>query len=120
MTRQYKLDYKSPIGILEIVGSEEVISSIMFTERDKIVNVKQDETPQVLADCMEQLHEYFKGSRYEFTFPTILEGTDFQKKVWNALTLIPYAETASYKEIATLIQNEKAIRAVGSANGKIY
>ena len=118
MTRQYKLDYKSPIGILEIVGSEEVISSIMFTERDKIVNVKQDETPKVLVDCMEQLHEYFKGSRYVFTFPYILEGTNFQKRVWNALTLIPYAETGSYKEIAALIQNEKAIRAVGSANGK--
>lgn len=118
MTTQYKLDYESPIGVIEIIGTDAAISSIMFSERDALVNVKQDETPKVLVDCKKQLHEYFKGERYEFTFPYILEGTDFQKKVWTALTLIPYAETGSYKEIAALIQNEKAIRAVGSANGK--
>ena len=118
MTIQYKLDYESPIGVIEIVGSNEAIRSILFVERDKKVNGIQDETPKVLVACFDQLDEYFKGERYEFTFPYVFVGTDFQKSVWNALTMIPYAETGSYKDIAVSIENEKAVRAVGSANGK--
>lgn len=113
-----KLDYKSPIGIVEIVGTEEVVSSIMFIEGDEVSNTVNSETPQVLVDCSIQLDEYFKGDRHIFSFPYNLEGTEFQKKVWNALTTIPYAETGSYKDIATAIKNEKAVRAVGTANGK--
>lgn len=46
MTKRYKLDYESPIGIVEIVGSAEGIRSIMFSEQDKIVHVKQVDTPK--------------------------------------------------------------------------
>lgn len=113
-----KLDYKSPIGIVEIVGTEEVVSSIMFIEGDEVSNTVNSETPQVLVDCFTQLDEYFKGERHVFSFPYNFEGTEFQKKVWNALATIPYAETGSYKDIATAIKNEKAVRAVGTANGK--
>lgn len=113
-----KLDYKSPIGIVEIVGTEEVVSSIMYIEGDEVSNTVNSETPQVLVDCFTQLDEYFKGERHVFSFPYDFEGTEFQKKVWNALATIPYAETGSYKDIATAIKNEKAVRAVGTANGK--
>ncbi|MFJ7974267.1 methylated-DNA--[protein]-cysteine S-methyltransferase [Peribacillus sp. JNUCC 23] len=113
-----KLDYKSPIGVIEIVGSEEVVSSIMFVERDEIINTVNYETPKVLVDCFNQLDEYFKGERHVFTFSYNFEGTEFQKTVWNALTTIPYAETGSYKDIAVAIKNEKSVRAVGTANGK--
>jgi methylated-DNA-[protein]-cysteine S-methyltransferase len=116
--RLHKLDYESPIGVLEIMGTEDVICSIMFAEQDQIVNPIQDETPLVLRQCAEQLDAYFNGKRYEFTFPIEFQGTEFQKTVWNALKGIPYAETGSYKDIAVSIGNEKAIRAVGSANGK--
>jgi methylated-DNA-[protein]-cysteine S-methyltransferase len=118
MINQQKLDYNSPIGVIEIISTDEAICSIMFSERDIPINMIQDRTPKVLEDCCGQLDEYFKGERYEFTFPYIYEGTDFQKNVWNALTSIPYAKTGSYKDIAVSIGNEKAIRAVGSANGK--
>ena len=47
-----------------------------------------------------------------------LHSLEFQKTVWEALTKIPYAKTGAYKDIAVSIGNEKAIRAVGSANGK--
>lgn len=113
-----KLDYKSPIGIVEIVGTEEVVSSIMFIEGDEVRNTVNSEIPQVLVDCFTQLDEYFKGERHVFSFPYNFEGTEFQQKVWNALATIPYAETGSYKDIATAIKNEKAVRAVGTANGK--
>lgn len=118
MSELYKLDYESPIGMIEISGTNEAICSIMFAERDIKVNGRQDRTPKVLVECYHQLDEYFKGERMEFTFPFLLEGTIFQKNVWNALTGIVYANTGTYKDIAVTIGNEKAIRAVGSANGR--
>lgn len=114
----YKLDYLSPLGVIEIAGTEVVIYSILFNEQDKVVHTLQEDTPEVLKDCYTQLDEYFKGTRQDFNIPYIFEGTDFQKTVWNALTEIPFAKTGSYKDIAVSIGNEKAVRAVGSANGK--
>ncbi len=65
-----------------------------------------------------ELLEYFQGKRKDFTFKYKLRGTDFQKKVWQALCDIPYGETRSYKEIAEAVGNSKASRAVGMANNK--
>lgn len=118
MTKLYNLDYNSPIGVIEINGSESAIYSIMFAERQQLLTAANKCTPQVLLDCMEQLDEYFQGRRYSFTFPYHMEGTPFQKQVWQALTEIAYAEQGTYKAIAMSIGNEKAIRAVGNANGK--
>lgn len=118
MTKVHKLDYESPIGVLEIIGTHETIHLILFSEENKKVNYLQPETPPVLIDCYNQLDEYFKGERFEFSLPYQFAGTDFQNKVWQALNKIPYAETGSYKDIAVFIGNEKAVRAVGSANGK--
>ncbi|KMY52108.1 methylated-DNA--[protein]-cysteine S-methyltransferase [Peribacillus loiseleuriae] len=118
MTKIHKLDYESPIGVIEIIGTHEAISSILFSEENKKVDFLQPGIPSAIAECYNQLDEYFKGDRHEFTFPYQFEGTNFQKTVWNALIKIPYAETKSYKDIAVSIGNEKAIRAVGSANGK--
>ncbi len=118
MTKTHKLDYESPIGVIEIIGTEEAVRSILFIEENRTTNFLHPETPPVLAECYNQLDEYFKGDRQEFTFPYQFEGTDFQKTVWNDLIKIAYAKTESYKDIAVSIGNEKAIRAVGSANGK--
>lgn len=62
-----------------------------------------------------QFTEYEKGIRKVFDLPLNLKGTEFQKKVWNALLEIPYGETRSYQEIAIQIGNPKAVRAVGGA-----
>jgi methylated-DNA-[protein]-cysteine S-methyltransferase len=118
MSKLQKLDYQSPIGMIEIQGTDQAVYSILFSERDQIVNAVHDETPQALQLCHDQLDEYFKGTRTEFTFPYAFKGTEFQKTVWNSLKTVPYAQTWSYKDIAVSIGNEKAIRAVGSANGK--
>jgi methylated-DNA-[protein]-cysteine S-methyltransferase len=56
--------------------------------------------------------------RTSFDLPLAAEGTDFQKKVWKLLSKIPYGETRSYGEIAQQLENPKAMRAVGAANGK--
>lgn len=118
MIKIHKLDYESPIGVMEIKGTTEAITSILFSEKNEKVDILRTETPEILRKCYKQLDEFFKGNRRDFSLPYQLEGTAFQKTVWETLTKIPYGHTKSYKEIAFLIGNERAIRAVGSANGK--
>lgn len=65
-----------------------------------------------------QLKEYFHGSRRVFTVPLFLIGTEFQKKVWDALLRVPFGKVVSYKDIAIAVGNPKASRAVGMANNK--
>ncbi|MDE7287143.1 MAG: methylated-DNA--[protein]-cysteine S-methyltransferase, partial [Lachnospiraceae bacterium] len=60
-----------------------------------------------------QLMEYFQGKRKDFSLPLSPKGTEFQKRVWEALRSIPYGQTKSYGEIAAQIGNPKACRAVG-------
>lgn len=110
-----KTFYDSKVGILEIEGTEKAITKVNFSDKKKI---KSDPNlPPILKKCLKQLDEYFKGKRQNFSLELQLEGTDFQKKVWEQLQKIPYGETASYKDVAVAIGNEKAVRAVGGANG---
>jgi methylated-DNA-[protein]-cysteine S-methyltransferase len=66
----------------------------------------------------EQLAQYFDGARREFDLPLQLEGTEFQRRAWEALLEIPYGETRSYGEQARRIGLPDAARAVGAANGQ--
>ena len=75
------------------------------------------EATSVLEETKKQLDEYFAGRRQTFYIPLRPIGTDFQHRVWSALLRIPYGETRSYKEIAKMIGNEKAVRAVAHAIG---
>ncbi|MEI2402013.1 methylated-DNA--[protein]-cysteine S-methyltransferase [Niallia taxi] len=118
MSDKYMIDYQSPIGLVEITGTEEGVYSVLFTERDILQYPLLENTPKSLIDCYQQLDLYFKGELETFTFAYIVEGTDFQKNVWNTLPSISYGNTGSYKDIAAAIGNEKAVRAVGSTNGK--
>lgn len=66
----------------------------------------------------EQIHQYMMGERKSFDVPIYFQGTEFQRKVWEALQLIPFGETRSYCELAEMIDSPNASRAVGNANGK--
>ena len=79
------------------------------------VFVEQDD--EILKETRKQLDEYFDMSRKEFNIPIITVGTDFQKSVWDSLLNIPYGTTSSYLQLAKIINNEKAVRAVANANG---
>lgn len=114
----YRLDYVSPIGVLEIVGTGTAIRSILFVERDEICYEADEMTPDVLNTCYLEIDEYFNGRRHAFTFPYEVEGTVFQQDVWQALVMIPYAKTTSYRELAMTLGRDRAVRAVGSANGR--
>ena len=76
----------------------------------------EKETP-VLGTAKLQIKSYLKGSRTKFSLPTKMVGTPFQLSVWKALKTIPYGSTISYLELAKLIGDKKAVRAVAAANG---
>lgn len=65
-----------------------------------------------------QLDEYFTGERQAFDLPLVFTGTDFQNRVWQALTQIPFGSTRTYMQQAQVLGDEKAIRAVARANGE--
>ncbi len=111
---QYRGYYKCPIGLIRVVASEEGISHVDFIDDEQ--NKKDENLNPVVTDCINQLDEYFSGKRKEFSIKLSLEGTEFQKSVWQALLDIPFGTTKSYKDIAVSINNEKAVRAVGGAN----
>ena len=67
--------------------------------------------------AIQQILEYLEGKRSEFDLPLDLRGTDFQRRVWDALLGIPYGQTRSYTEVARSIREPAAVRAVGTANG---
>lgn len=82
------------------------------------LNAGYEEGDDPLFEAVEnQFSEYFAGEREEFDLPLLLIGTDFQKKVWSALQTIPFGETESYLSLSKKLGDEKAIRAVASANG---
>ena len=71
----------------------------------------------IIDETKEQLSDYFQGKRKEFDVPLLLVGTDFQKSVWEALLQIPYGKTETYLGLSKKLGNEKAIRAIATANG---
>ena len=107
-----KYVYNTIIGPIEIVEEDGYIIKLGFSIDDK---VEKEET-SLIKVTYKQIEEYLLGNRKKFTVPIKLKGTEFQKKVWNALLEIPYGKTMSYKQIAEKIGNPKACRAVGMAN----
>jgi methylated-DNA-[protein]-cysteine S-methyltransferase len=105
---------QTPIGIAELIGDKNGLASITVLESKK----PKGTIPTVLKDAVEQLQEYFEGNRTVFDLRLNPSGTDFQKKVWEALLQIPFGKTISYLELSKQLGDVKAIRAVASANGK--
>jgi methylated-DNA-[protein]-cysteine S-methyltransferase len=114
MTTEYY--YKSPLGCLEIIGDNEKISSINFLAEEKINS--QEDFSEVIKKCVEEFDAYFEGHLKDFTFPFEQKGTDFQQKVWRGLLEVPYGKTESYMALSRRLGDVKAIRAVGTSNGK--
>lgn len=107
--------YKSAFGDILIVADDKNIVEIVFGK--KKIDGSENETA-VIKNAAKQLLEYFDGKRKAFDFPINPQGSEFQKQVWTALQNIPYGELYSYKQIAEIIGNPKAARAVGLANNK--
>lgn len=105
----------TPLGVAKLEGDEYGLQSLtVLDSEEEITKV----IPEVLEDGVYQLKEYFAGQRKDFTLELNPQGTDFQKRVWNALLSIPFGKSTSYLELSKTLGDVKAIRAVAAANGK--
>ncbi|HEX5268685.1 MAG TPA: methylated-DNA--[protein]-cysteine S-methyltransferase [Acidimicrobiales bacterium] len=112
--------YDSPIGVLTLTSEDGYLTGLYMDDQrhapsgsDKWV---RDDT--AFDDVLSQLDAYFSGRMKDFDVPLRMQGTEFQRRVWEGLTRIPYGETWSYAQLAGKVGNPKACRAVGLANGR--
>lgn len=113
--KQYLLNSK--IGPLYFVATDSALRGI-FWEKQSSPFIQSFKECAVLERAVRQVEEYLAGERSQFDLPLEPLGTEFQMKVWRELARIPYGKTISYTELAKRIRNEKAVRAVGTANGR--
>ena len=110
----------SPVGRLLLAANDRGLLCVGFPEGKTALKPapgwKAD--PARFSEVIRQLKAYFAGRLREFDLPLAPEGTAFQLRVWQQLRTIPYGKTVSYGEIARQIGNPRAVRAVGSANGR--
>lgn len=105
---------QSPIGPLTLMGTEDALTEIAFGG----VEDGSEVSSPVLVQAAQELAEYFDRKRRAFSVPLAPQGTEFQKKVWNALREVPYGTTVSYKDIAVRLGKPGAAIAVGQANSR--
>ena len=114
----------TPVGELRIIGSPRGLRAILWGAEDaaRIASIDESDlhegrTP-LLDKAVEQLEEYFAGTRRDFDLPLDPLGTPFQQSAWMVLRSIPYGETISYGQQARQLGDPNKARAVGAANGK--
>ena len=116
---------ESPVGELRVVVTDRGLRAVLWEGDDQRVplgdlgptRIGADDHPLARA-AVEQLGEYFDGTRTAFDLPLHLEGTEFQVRAWLALGRIPYGQTRSYGQQAADIGRPSAARAIGAANGR--
>ncbi len=109
----FQYSYITSIGEITIAEDNACITNVAYHK----LNCEIRET-SLIKKAYKELSEYLSGHRKSFDIPIKFVGTPFQISVWKALQSIPYGQTASYKDIANLIENPRAYRAVGMANNK--
>lgn len=119
---KYYTKFASKFGEITLIGDENGINRLHW-ESDEVkrpleISPDWERNDEFFAEARKQLQEYFAGERKTFDLKLNPQGTDFQKRVWSALSEIPYSELRSYQDIAIAIGNKKACRAVGMANSK--
>ncbi len=107
--------YRTDFGAMTVAADDRAVTAVQFGD----MPLFQTRGGNALTDlAAAQLTEYFGGRRRRFTVPIRPEGTEFQRRVWEALLLIPYGQTQSYAQVARRIGRPGAARAVGMANHK--
>lgn len=114
--------WRSPIGKILMISDGQALKGL-YVENQKYSPALDEgwtcnDDLEIFQSVRKQLSEYFEGKRTEFDLIFSLDGTDFQREVWNQLSKIPFGETISYLELAQRIGKPKAVRAVGQANGR--
>ena len=109
----------TPIGAPTLVAPKDALREVRFPNGPPVgpTNVPSDYHP-LLADAARQLARVLRRRAHEFDVPLDLQGTEFQRAAWQALTTIPYGETVSYGEQARRLGDDRKARAVGAVNGR--
>jgi methylated-DNA-[protein]-cysteine S-methyltransferase len=109
----------SPLGDIILAGASS-LSYVAFADSHKATGLDLDchRDDGAFAAAAEQLRAYFAGDLTRFDLELDLQGTEFQRRVWNKLLSIPYGKTTTYGRLATELGDPKAMRAVGLANGR--
>lgn len=110
--------YESPVGGLTLVSNGEAITQLTFAQHRHAFAIPEAGSDAVIDQARRELDLYFAGKLRAFAVPLAPTGTAFQQRVWAALRAIPYGATRSYAQQASAIGAPKAVRAVGSANGR--
>ncbi|MCB2406610.1 methylated-DNA--[protein]-cysteine S-methyltransferase [Hymenobacter lucidus] len=110
----------TPIGMLELKASDAGLAAVTFLDEAQAPPA----TPlAAVAECLRephrQLQAYFGRELRDFSLRYSVErGTEFQRQVWQQLQTVSFGRTASYLDLARLLDNPGAVRAVGAANGQ--
>jgi len=106
----------SPIGRICLQSSGKGLTAVNFEKNDKQSGEFEEKEDEHIRQAKKELAEYFEGKRKTFSVKLDLQGTEFQRKVWNKLLEIPYGELRTYSQIAESLGGKQYSRAVGSAN----
>ncbi|MDO6446637.1 methylated-DNA--[protein]-cysteine S-methyltransferase [Colwellia sp. 1_MG-2023] len=118
-TDTYYSIYDSPYGDIALTANNNGLTALAFQSGAAALAIPENcsKNESFFSQVHQQLTEYFAGERTTFDLALAPQGTPFQQKVWQALTTIKQGETKSYAWLADKINNKKAVRAVGTANG---
>jgi len=122
ITSENSYHYNSPLGIIFIATTDIGICSLNFISENTKPGVRSDTQSESLHPFIKQLiselDEYFAGKLKSFSSPLDPQGTEFQKKVWNAVAAVPFGEVISYAKLSDALKQPEAIRAVANANAR--
>ena len=116
--------YKSPVGVLKLSGDDGALTELIFVSTERRGLPGEDNLPltapqsDILKQTVEQLNDYFAGKIMQFNLRLNQEGTGFQQRVWAELLNIKAGSPISYLTLSKRLGDVKAIRAVGTANGR--
>ena len=107
----FQLSFSSPIGPLTLVQDGEDITRLLWQSPENGKGSLE------LFRAKDQINNYFKGTRKNFSLSLRPYGTKFQNRVWSVLMAIPYGKVKTYGEVARTLKTSP--RAIGNACGKI-
>ena len=117
ITPTHVVSLDSPIGTLALGARDDALVRVWLPNEAPDATPARASAIPVLSEASRQISEYFNAERTKFDLVTAAEGTEFQRLVWDQLSLIDYGETITYGELAQRVSRPRAFRAVGQANG---
>jgi methylated-DNA-[protein]-cysteine S-methyltransferase len=110
----------SPVGVLTLVATDGALSGVYMEDHLHAPDPSTfgERVGAGFEEAAEQLEQYFAGERTDFALRTRLLGSDFQRRVWEAVSGIPYGQTWTYAQLADAVGRPDRLRALAATNGR--